>query len=310
MQWIYIICFALISTGLFALFNVRLKDITEVLFRSRRRTATLGDDLNVLMGTPVQRFFSQDYEIKQILKDTGRADRYDTVTHLTLILFAVGAVLALLIGNVYMIPVMGIAFSLVPIWYLRSTAANYKKHLNEELETAISIITTSYLRTEDLIRSVKENLAYINEPVKATFEAFVYESELINANTTSAINSLKMKIPNRVFHEWANILIQCQSDRSMKNTLPTIVQKFSDVRVVQSELEAMLQEPRREAVTMMFLVIANVPLLYFLNKDWFHTLIYSTPGKIALAICAAIILFSLTQILKLSRPIEYGGDGT
>ena len=127
-------------------------------------------------------------------------------------------------------------------------------------------------------------------------------------NITSAINSLKMKIPNRVFHEWCGTLIQCQSDRSMKNTLPTINQKFSDVRVVQSELEAMMQGPRREAITMIFLVIANVPLLYFLNEDWFHTLIFTTPGKIALAICAAIILFALTQIMKLSKPIEYGGD--
>ena len=68
----------------------------------------------------------------------------------------IGAVLALLINNVYMVPILGIGFSLAPIWYLRSTAASYKKHLNEELETAISIITTSYLRTEDLIRAVKE----------------------------------------------------------------------------------------------------------------------------------------------------------
>ena len=296
MHWIYLICFTLLSAGLLALFQVRPRDFTDVL--------------NVLMGTPARGFFNQGYEIKQILKDTGRADRYEAVTRLTLILFAVGAVLALLIGNVYLVPILGLGFSLVPVWYLRSTAASYKKHLNEELETAISIITTSYLRTEDLLRSVRENLPYINEPIKANFEAFVYESELINANMTSAINSLKMKIPNRVFHEWANILIQCQSDRSMKNTLPTIVQKFSDVRVVQSELEAMMQGPRREAITMMFLVIANVPLLYFLNKDWFHTLIYTTPGKIALAICAGIILFAFTQIMKLSKPIEYGGDGT
>ncbi|MCA5577258.1 type II secretion system F family protein [Enterocloster clostridioformis] len=310
MQWIYLICFILISAGLLALFQVRLKDFTDVIFNSKRHTATLSDELNVLMGTPTGGFFNQDYEIKQILKDTGKADRYEAVTQLTLILFAVGAVLALLINNVYLVPILGIGFSLLPMWYLRSAASSYKKHLNEELETAISIITTSYLRTEDLLRSVRENLSYINEPIKANFEAFVYESELINANMTSAINSLKMKIPNRVFHEWANILIQCQSDRSMKNTLPTIVQKFSDVRVVQSELEAMMQGPRREAITMMFLVIANVPLLYFLNKDWFHTLIYTTPGKIALAICAAIILFALTQIMKLSKPIEYGGDGT
>ena len=303
MPWVYIICFALIAAGLLTLFGVRPGDFIDALFRSQRKSATLTDELNVLMGTPAKGFFNQDFELKQILKGTGRADRYEAVKRLTLILFAVGGALALLIGNVYMVPILGIGFSLAPIWYLRSTAASYKKHLNEELETAISIITTSYLRTEDLIRAVKENLPYINEPVKANFEAFVYEAELINANTTSAINSLKMKIP-----KWANILIQCQSDRAMKNTLPTIAQKFSDVRVVQSELEAMMQGPRREAITMMFLVIANVPLLYFLNEDWFHTLLFTTPGKIALAICAAIILFALTQIMKLSRPIEYGGD--
>ena len=149
MQWIYIICFALISAGLLALFGVRPGDFIDALFRSRRKAATL--------------------ELKQILKGTGRSDRYEAVKRLSLILFAVGAVLALLINNVYMVPILGIGFSLAPIWYLRSTAASYKKHLNEELETAISIITTSYLRTEDLIRAVKENLPYINEPVKANF---------------------------------------------------------------------------------------------------------------------------------------------
>lgn len=306
MQWIYIICFLLISAGLLALFRVRTGDLFAAM--SRRKAVTLGDELKVLMGTPAKGFFSQDYEIKQILRDTGREDKYEFIKQLSLLLFAVGAVLALLINNVYMVPIMGIGFSLIPVWYLRSTAAAYKKHLNEELETAISVITTSYLRTEDLIRAVKENLPFINEPVKSNFSSFVYEAELINANLTSAINSLKMKIPNRVFHEWANILIQCQSDRSMKHTLPNIAQKFSDVRVVQSELEAMMQGPRREAITMVFLVIANVPLLYFLNKDWFFTLIYTTPGKIAMAICAAIILYSVTQIMKLSKPIEYGGD--
>ena len=308
MRWIYLICFTLTSTGLLALFGVKPRDFSDAVFQFRRKVPTLTDELNVLTGKPARGFFTQDYEIRQILKDMGREDRYEAVTRLTLLLFAVGAVLALLINNIYMVPILGIGFSLLPVWYLRSTAASYKKHLNEELETAISIITTSYLRTEDLLRSVRENLSYINEPVKASFQAFVWESELINATTTSTINSLKMKIPDQIFHEWANILIQCQSDRSMKDTLPTIVQKFSDVRIVQSELEAMMQGPRREAITMMFLVIANVPLLYFLNKDWFHTLIYTTPGKIALAICAAIILFSLTRIMKLSRPIEYGGD--
>jgi len=307
LQWIYIICFTLIGTGLLTLLNVKPGDFLEAIFSSQKKSATLSDELNVLMGTPAKGFFNQDLEVKQILKNTGRADRYESIKRLSLILFGVGGVLALLIGNIYLVPILGIGFSFTPLWYLRSASASYKKHLNEELETAISIVTTSYLRTDDLIRAVRENLPYINEPVRANFEAFVFESEMISANTTSAINSLKMKIPNRVFHEWCNILIQCQQDRSMKHSLPTIAQKFSDVRIVQSELEAMMQGPRREAITMMGLVVANVPLLYFLNKDWFHTLIFTTPGKIALAICAAIILFSITKIMQLSKPIEYGG---
>ena len=32
---------------------------------------------------------------------------------------------------------------------------------------------------------------------------------------------------------------------------------------------------------------------------------FSLPGKITLAICAAIVLFSFTRIMQLSKPIEY-----
>ena len=40
MQWIYIICFALISAGLLALFGVRPGDFIDALFRSQRKAAT------------------------------------------------------------------------------------------------------------------------------------------------------------------------------------------------------------------------------------------------------------------------------
>lgn len=306
MQWYNLICFVLIAAGLFALFDIHLNDILVAL--SRQKAVTLSDELNVLTGTPAKGFFNREsYEIEQLLKSTGREGKFELIKKSSVILFAVGAVLALLLDNVYMVPILGIGFALMPMWYIRSTANVYKKHLNEELETAISVITTSYLRTDDLVRSIKENLPFINPPVKTNFETFVYEAEMINASLISAINSLKMKVPNRVFHEWCNTLIQCQSDRTMKNTLPTTIQKFSDIRVVQSELDAMMNGPRQEAITMMFLVVANIPLLYFLNQDWFHTLMFSTPGKIALALCAGIILFAIARIMKLSKPIEYRG---
>ena len=66
-------------------------------------------------------------------------------------------------------------------------------------------------------------------------------------------------------------------------------------------------EPKREAFAMMFLVLCNIPLLYLLNHDWFETLLFTLPGKITLAVCSAVILYSFTRIMQLSRPIEYKG---
>lgn len=306
MQWIQLIIFVLLISGLFTLIDIRFTDLLNVLATGQK--STLRDDVDVLLGKPAKGFFNREnIEMEQLLSSTGREGRFLFIKRISVLLFALGAVLSLLLNNPFLIPVLGAGFAFAPIWYLRSTAAVYKKHLNEELETAISVITTSYLRSGDLLKAVKENIPYLNPPVKGSFEGFLTEAEMLNANMVSTINTLKMKIPNRIFHEWCNTLIQCQSDRNMKNTLTFTVQKFSDMRIVQSELEAIINEPKREAFAMMFLVLCNIPLLYVLNKNWFTTLIFTLPGKITLAICAAVILYSFTRIMQLSRPIEYHG---
>lgn len=304
MQWIQVILFLLIVNGLLSLFQVRINDFLQAFTFSGK--STLQDDMDTILGKPAKGFLNREtMEIDQLLKATGREGRFLVLKRLSLILFALGAVLALLLDNPFLLPVLGAGFAFLPVWYLRSTAAIYRRHLNEELETAISVITTSYLRSEDLLKAVRENIPYLNPPVKAHFEAFLLESEMLNANMTSTLNSLKMRLPNRIFHEWCNTLIQCQNDRSMKHTLIFTVQKFSDMRIVQSELEAIISEPRKEAVAMMFLVLGNIPLLYVLNRSWFETLLFTVPGKLTLAVCAAVILFSFTRIMQLSRPVEY-----
>ena len=306
MRWIQLIVFTLLVNGFFTLFGLRFMDLIQVLAVGKQ--STLQDDVDVLLGKPAKGFFNREsVEIEQLLKTTGREGRFTVIKRISVLLFAVGAVISLLLNNPFLIPVLGAGFAFAPIWYLRSTAAVYRKHLNEELETAISVVTTSYLRSGDLLKAVKENIPYLNPPVRGNFEAFITEAEMINANMISAINSLKMKIPNQIFHEWCNTLIQCQSDRDMKHTLTFTVQKFSDMRIVQAELEAIINEPKREAFAMMFLVLCNIPLLYLLNHDWFETLLFTLPGKITLAVCSAVILYSFTRIMQLSRPIEYKG---
>lgn len=306
MHWIQLVIFLLVAGGAMTLFHVQFTDFFKLA--ARGKTSTLKDDIDVMLGKPAKGFFNREsVEIEQLLKATGREGRFNAIKRLALVGFSLGVLFSILLNNLFLVPVLGAGFAFAPVWYLRSTAMVYKKHLNEELETAISVVTTSYLRTGDILKSVKENIPYLNPPIKGHFEAFVTEAEIINANLISALNTLKMKVPNQIFHEWCNTLIQCQSDRSMKNTLPYTVQKFSDMRIIQSELEAIINEPKKEAFAMMFLVVCNIPLLYFLNKSWFETLMFSTPGKITLAISAGIVLFAFTRIMQLSKPIEYRG---
>ncbi len=306
-MWISLSIFLLLTIGIMAICDIRFTSAFERLMTHNSKS-TLAEDLEIMSGnTPTGFFKRESYEIEQILKATGRENRFESVKTFSIIGFAVGCLLAFLMGNGFLVPVLGIAFAYIPVIYIRATAGTYKKQLNAELETALSIITTSYLRTEDILISVKENIHFINAPVKVHFEEFITESELINANTVSALNRLKLKIPNYIFHEWVNTLIRCQSDRTMKNTLLAVIQKFSDMRAIQSELDTRVASVKREAFMMMGLVVVNIPLLYVINRDWFMTLVYSLQGKITLAVCAAIVLFSFVRIMKLSAPIEYKG---
>ncbi|MBR0302343.1 MAG: hypothetical protein IJQ80_00670, partial [Clostridia bacterium] len=84
-----------------------------------------------------------------------------------------------------------------------------------------------------------------------------------------------------------------------------VVKKFADVRIVNSELKTMLSSVRNEYLVMVGLVVGNVPLLYLLNKDWYHALMFTLPGKIVLAVCAVVILVTALLMMKYTRPIEY-----
>jgi hypothetical protein len=116
------------------------------------------------------------------------------------------------------------------------TANFYKKQLNAELETALSIITTSYLRSENFILAVEENVEYLNPPVQDVFRQFLAQTNLINADVELALENIKPKISNDVFREWVDAVIACQEDKTLKTTLTPIISKLSDMRVVSSEL--------------------------------------------------------------------------
>ena len=64
-------------------------------------------------------------------------------------------------------------------------------------------------------------------------------------------------------------------------------------------------EPRKEFITMQVLVIGNIPLLYWLNQDWYDVLMHTPLGQALLAAIAAVMFISTAAVIKLTQPIEY-----
>ena len=71
----------------------------------------------------------------------------------------------------------------MPFWYVIYNSNSYRKQINEELETALSTITTSYIRSEDIILAVEENIEYLNPPISQVFIFFLSQTKLITSNT-------------------------------------------------------------------------------------------------------------------------------
>lgn len=301
-----IACIGLI-TGFFLLFGISPMAFTDAVFRSLTdKPRSLKASVNETTHRKKQPYLRREIaEVQGILKVTGRGKRFPMLCAVSLALFATGASIAIMLGNLFLIPVIAVGLMLLPFWYVRLTQTHFKRDIAAELETALSIITTAYLRNEDILTAVEENITYLNPPVLSVFKAFVSRIKLVNPDVTAALYDMKGQIDNDVFCQWCDAIIACQNDRSLKTTLTPIVTKLSDMRVVNGELDNLVFEPRKEFIMMSFLVIGNIPMMYFLNKDWYHTLMHTPLGQVILTVCAAAIFISTAMVIKLTQPIEY-----
>ena len=301
-----VLSIALYIISIVLLFDLNADRVTTDLMNLITPNDTLADKAkNLREGKKKHGLYRKLLNMKNALTVTGKSKQFTAVCCVSLLLFAVGIILSLLLNNVFLMPVLSVALALIPFFYTSSTLSYYEKHTKEELETTLSIVTTSYVRNDDIVSAVRENLKYIKPPLREVFMAFEGEATAISSNVKHALYSLRDKVDDEIFREWCDALIQCQDDRTLKDTLLPIVGKLTDVRIVNSELKTLLTAARNEYWTMVALVIGNVPLLYLLNKEWFHSLLYTTTGKATCGVCGLVILITALFMMKFTKPIEY-----
>ena len=300
-----IIAILLIAAVVFLL-DLTPDRVTNDIMRILSPTRSLDDLSKIAKGRKKSRkLVTMLTNMRSALVNTGKGGTFAMVCALSLLLFVAGGVFSIVIGNIFLLPIMSIALALIPFGYASTILSYYKSHLDEELETALSIITTSYVRNDSIVTAVSENISYIKPPVSEVFKSFVTETTAINANVKSALRRLKDSVDNYIFREWCETLIACQDDRTLKDTLMSVVNKLSDIRIVNNELKTLLYEPKREYWTMVGLLVGNIPLLFVLNRDWFDTLMHTMPGKIVLAMTGLVILLTALLVRVYTRKIEF-----
>ncbi|MBR0236095.1 MAG: hypothetical protein IJQ37_06530 [Clostridia bacterium] len=306
MTAVYVICFLAIAVGVVFVFGMTPDSVTNDVMRIFEKKETLKEKALIAQGKKRSRKLTTELNrIRDALESTGKGGKFSLALTASLVLMAVGCVIAFTIGNPFLIPVLAIALAMIPFGFIRKTVASYNVQVKGELETALSIITTSYVRSDNIIESVNENLKYIKPPVREIFQSFVDECGYVSSDVKRAIKNLREKVNDTVFTEWCDILLACQDDRTLKDTLMPTVAKLTDVRIVNNEIKSTLADAKREYLIMVALVCANIPILYFLNKDWYAALMYTTLGKLVLAICSVAIFVTGIFMTRFTKPVEY-----
>ena len=303
---IYLFGALLMSGGIVVLLGitpeVMTQDIMSLLSRQRSLKYLVAKAQGKVRRSRLQKAVMN---VRNALTATHSENKFSLLISVSLIGICAGFLLAALLQNLLLIPIFSGICVVLPYAYVNMLLANYNRRISEELETALSIITTNYVSNDDIIYAVEQSIDYINPPVQQAFRKFLTQTKLINSNVKLAIEQLKGEINNEVFHEWCDSLIECQDNVTLKKTLQPITARLSDIRIVNAELRNMLMSPRREHIMMVFILLANYPILYFINADWFSVLFDTIFGQVVNCIVAVVVIVTVILAYKYTQPIQY-----
>lgn len=241
---------------------------------------------------------------RQVLMSTNQENRFSALCALALILGLLGIIVSVCLDNLFLAPVLAVGCALIPFLYVIYSAARYRRQLNVELQSALSLITTNYQRSENLISSVKESIGSLNPPISDTFKRFLIRVESIDPDIPAALESIKPDINNSVWKEWVDALILCQHSRTQISTLPYIVAKISRIRKISGEMEVEMFKPIRTYLNVLAIVAGMIVAICCLNADWRTYLLFTAPGKMILAITALVVLITAIRVISLSKAPE------
>ena len=272
---------------------------------SRRRVSLKGKVYRIL-GKRKENIFTRTMkDALQVLEKTGERSKAKRMERSCFAFSAAGVFAGLLLRNIYLSFALGVALYFVPLWIIKLSLNGYINHVNDELEVALSQITSAYESTNNIIVAVKSNLQYLNPPVYEAFERFVRTYENIDPDISKGIVTLRDSFDSYIFKEWCNALLQCQRDSTLKATLQPHVSKFSRQKYMQEKQQTGQMVPIREFGGLCIGVPVFVLLMGSAQKELLTGLIGHPAGQIVIAITILLMVAGFNRAVSMTKPFEF-----
>ena len=294
----YLICALFVTAGLFILMDVRPRDVTDELKKPFEREVNRKKRIRFITGkkpSAVQRMME---EAVTMLDASGMGEQVSTYRNMAILMAVAGFLFGMVIDNILVSIVLGVGLAMTPLTIIRMRTADYKRMVNEKLEMAMSSVTNSYVATGNLLTAVENVLPMLPAPVNTIFQRFVADMQYVDGNAIRAIQHMREASDNWYWTEWCNALIQCQDDVSLNRTISGIVERLSESRQIQLEVDTTLRKHMSDYVVTVLLVLGSIPLMGFMIPDWYSMLMDTVPGKITLAVVLATVLITSVWVSR------------
>ncbi len=189
----------------------------------------------------------------------------------------------------------------IPMLYLTIKGTKNKGSRVEQLRSTMMILSSSYIVTEDFLKSVQDNIDLLEYP--KPFRNFLVHANYIDGNLKVAFRRLEQEVDNTYFSQWIDVLMMAQDDRSLKYVTMSVVDAMNDAAQAQLEGNTAIAAVWREYF-MVLALIFSAPLIFKLLMPFaYQILVTSMAGQSLMVLLLVAVVFSIWRALKLNKPI-------
>ena len=292
-----IIAFILITISLFLIFKINPLSLVYTSYESANKHSSLYSKVHKIGKNSGGIISSYLLKYKEIYEMCFEHKKYIFFISLSFIFFALGIVFSFIFSNIFLIISLPLLLAYIPLYIMEILGNRYLKRTKAALENALYLITSSYIRTNDVLKAFEDNIGYIDDKVLIyIFSKFIFECKSSYCHIDSALFNLKNALPLPIFISYCETLSLCIKDSSNMYLLSSYVSDMKEDKKMEKKLIEKIRGMKMEMCMMLSLLILNYPLIYILNPDWFHSLVSTVIGQIVVSITVLFVFLAFAYV--------------